>query len=154
MFPGRNFGADRSWQGSEARQCTARRSRPCTSDRLQHCGTLYGAESADECGRVHGIYGYVTSSSRFRPFSTQLQTNHTCPTAPEVLNKRGYFASIDWWSLGVVAFELLYGKRPFRGKTNSTLTTAILRETLRFPDPPAAQQPISAAAVDCLHQVC
>lgn len=30
--------------------------------------------------------------------------------APEVLQKRGYFSSVDWWSLGVVCFELLFGK--------------------------------------------
>jgi serine/threonine kinase 32 len=30
--------------------------------------------------------------------------------APEVLQKKGYFASVDWWSLGVVLFELLFGK--------------------------------------------
>lgn len=54
--------------------------------------------------------------------------------APEILSKRGYTCTIDWWSLGVVAFELLFGKRPFRGKTNSTLTNAIIREEPRFPE--------------------
>jgi serine/threonine kinase 32 len=29
---------------------------------------------------------------------------------PEILLKRGYFASVDWWSLGVVCYELLVGK--------------------------------------------
>ncbi|RKP12162.1 kinase-like domain-containing protein [Piptocephalis cylindrospora] len=53
--------------------------------------------------------------------------------APEVLRKKGYFASVDWWSLGVVIFELLFGKRPFRGKTNTSLTQAILHDELRFP---------------------
>ncbi|KAG0144069.1 hypothetical protein CROQUDRAFT_47838 [Cronartium quercuum f. sp. fusiforme G11] len=54
--------------------------------------------------------------------------------APEILAKKGYTNTIDWWSLGVVTFELLFGKRPFRGKTNSTLTNAILREEPRFPE--------------------
>jgi len=54
--------------------------------------------------------------------------------APEVLSKRGYFSTVDWWSLGVVAYELLFGKRPYRGKTNSTLTDAILHEPIKFPD--------------------
>jgi len=30
--------------------------------------------------------------------------------APEVLLRKGYLASVDWWSLGVVMFELLFGK--------------------------------------------
>lgn len=29
--------------------------------------------------------------------------------SPEVLNKQGYSYSVDWWSLGIVLFELLYG---------------------------------------------
>jgi serine/threonine kinase 32 len=57
-----------------------------------------------------------------------------CNKAPEVLNKKGYSYTIDWWSLGVCAYELIFGKRPFRGKTNSDLTHSITRESLRFPD--------------------
>ena len=30
--------------------------------------------------------------------------------APDILMKRGYAASVDWWSLGVVCYELLVGK--------------------------------------------
>jgi len=54
--------------------------------------------------------------------------------APEVLTKKGYTYTIDWWSLGVCAYELIFGRRPFRGKTNSDLTHAITRETLKFPE--------------------
>lgn len=55
-------------------------------------------------------------------------------SAPEILSKKGYSYMIDWWSLGVCAFELIFGRRPFRGKTNSDLTHAISRDTLRFPE--------------------
>ncbi|KAG2179966.1 hypothetical protein INT43_003753 [Umbelopsis isabellina] len=54
--------------------------------------------------------------------------------APEVLQKKGYFYSVDWWSLGIVLFELLFGKRPFRGKTNESLTKSITSDPLKFPD--------------------
>ncbi|KAI8836139.1 kinase-like domain-containing protein [Chytridium lagenaria] len=67
--------------------------------------------------------------------------------APEVLGKKGYWNAVDWWSLGIMAFELLYGKRPFRSKTNDGLTHAILQEHLHFPSEPAN---ISQPAKDCL----
>jgi len=54
--------------------------------------------------------------------------------APEVLTKKGYSYTIDWWSLGVCAYELIFGRRPFRGKTNSHLSHSITREHLKFPE--------------------
>jgi serine/threonine kinase 32 len=53
--------------------------------------------------------------------------------APEILQKRGYTYPIDWWSLGVCAFELIFGRRPFRGRTNTALTHSISKDVLRFP---------------------
>lgn len=54
--------------------------------------------------------------------------------APEVLQKRGYLTSVDWWSLGIVIYELLFGKRPFRGKSNDALQHAILHDNVHFPE--------------------
>lgn len=71
--------------------------------------------------------------------------------APEILAKRGYTSTIDWWSLGVVTFELLFGKRPFRGKTNSTLTAAITREEPRFPE--TLPQVIGPEALNFLEKI-
>jgi serine/threonine kinase 32 len=54
--------------------------------------------------------------------------------APEILIKKGYSYTIDWWSLGVCVYELIFGRRPFRGRTNGDLTHSIIKDTLRFPD--------------------
>ncbi|KAI9283202.1 kinase-like domain-containing protein [Sporodiniella umbellata] len=53
--------------------------------------------------------------------------------APEMLAKKGYGSSVDWWSLGVVAFELLFGMRPFRADTKDELIRSISRDPLVFP---------------------
>ena len=37
--------------------------------------------------------------------------------APEMLNDRGYAQSVDWWSLGIMAFEMLFGYPPFFDKS-------------------------------------
>jgi serine/threonine kinase 32 len=71
--------------------------------------------------------------------------------APEILAKRGYTATVDWWSLGVCAFELVFGRRPFRGKTNSDLTHAIAKDPLRFPDD--AESKCSRAGMQALRGV-
>ncbi|KAI8143012.1 kinase-like domain-containing protein [Fennellomyces sp. T-0311] len=54
--------------------------------------------------------------------------------APEILNKQGYATSVDWWSLGIVAYELLFGKRPFRQKSTDQTADAILHDPLEFPE--------------------
>ncbi|KAJ7909344.1 kinase-like domain-containing protein [Mycena leptocephala] len=52
--------------------------------------------------------------------------------APEILVKRGYSYGIDWWSLGVCAYELIFGRRPFRGRTNNDLTYSITKDPLKW----------------------
>lgn len=54
--------------------------------------------------------------------------------APEMVGKSGYSWQVDWWSLGATAYELLFGKRPFGGKTSEKMTNAILNDQLRFPE--------------------
>ncbi|KAK2463449.1 hypothetical protein APHAL10511_004535 [Amanita phalloides] len=59
--------------------------------------------------------------------------------APQVIGRRGYSWQIDWWSLGVTAYELLFNKRPFEGPTADKLQLAILNDPLTFPDNAADQ---------------
>ena len=41
--------------------------------------------------------------------------------APEILFKRNYSYQSDFYSLGVVIFELAMGKRPYTGKTRNEI---------------------------------
>ncbi|KAH7104699.1 kinase-like protein [Auriculariales sp. MPI-PUGE-AT-0066] len=59
--------------------------------------------------------------------------------APEVLAKKGYTTTVDWWSLGVCAYELLFGKRPFRGRTNGELKQSIMKSSIRVPEDAASK---------------
>lgn len=44
-------------------------------------------------------------------------------------------ARADLFSLGVVAYEILLGRRPFRGRTPQVLFSEILKEPPQFPSP-------------------
>lgn len=58
--------------------------------------------------------------------------------APEVIDQTGHTRSVDWWTLGVLLFELMAGKAPFESKTgNAHETYSLVKkgiETVRFPD--------------------
>lgn len=54
--------------------------------------------------------------------------------APEVVGRKGYNWTVDWWSLGITAYELLFRKRPFDGRTGEKMTYSILNDPLKFPD--------------------
>lgn len=47
--------------------------------------------------------------------------------------KQGYRNEVDWWSMGVVCYELLFGKRPFRGKNAKEVAQRVIKSPLQFP---------------------
>ena len=55
--------------------------------------------------------------------------------APEVINKSGYGQEIDWWSLGVILFEMVAGYAPFCSKKTSDVCykVAHFEKYLKFP---------------------
>ncbi|KAM6098763.1 ribosomal protein S6 kinase alpha-3 isoform 1-T1 [Theristicus caerulescens] len=53
--------------------------------------------------------------------------------APEVVNRRGHTQSADWWSFGVLMFEMLTGTLPFQGKDRKETMTMILKAKLGMP---------------------
>ncbi|KZT08324.1 kinase-like protein [Laetiporus sulphureus 93-53] len=58
--------------------------------------------------------------------------------SPEVIRGHGYTFSCDWWSLGVIMFECLYGFPPFVSNSRHVTRQKILnwRQSLRFPSRP------------------
>ncbi|XP_065144320.2 ribosomal protein S6 kinase alpha-1 isoform X1 [Paramisgurnus dabryanus] len=53
--------------------------------------------------------------------------------APEVVNRQGHAHSADWWSFGVLMFEMLTGSLPFQGKDRKETMNLILKARLGMP---------------------
>ncbi|KAJ7283000.1 kinase-like protein [Mycena rebaudengoi] len=58
--------------------------------------------------------------------------------SPEVIRGHGYSYSCDWWSLGVIMYECLYGFPPFVSNSRHVTRQKILnwKQALRFPSRP------------------
>lgn len=56
--------------------------------------------------------------------------------APEIIKGEGHGSAVDWWTLGIFLYELLYGKTPFKGAENEETLTNVVCRSLRFPDSP------------------
>ena len=53
--------------------------------------------------------------------------------APEVINTKPYNKSVDWWSFGILIFEMLSGHTPFYSSNTVQTYENILNAPLRFP---------------------
>ncbi|KAF8461435.1 kinase-like domain-containing protein [Kalaharituber pfeilii] len=60
--------------------------------------------------------------------------------APEVIKGCGHTSAVDWWTLGILIYEMLYGTTPFKGKTRNATFANILRDDVGFPEHPGAPQ--------------
>jgi len=54
--------------------------------------------------------------------------------SPEMINGEGYNISTDWWSFGILIFELLYGYTPFYSENKIKMKQLITLSKIKFPN--------------------
>ena len=54
--------------------------------------------------------------------------------APEVITGFGHSSSVDWWTFGILIYEMLCGRAPFQGTNRDEIFKKIMDEKVRFPE--------------------
>ncbi|PIA53558.1 hypothetical protein AQUCO_00900262v1 [Aquilegia coerulea] len=70
------------------------------------------------------------------PFSNGERSNSFVGTeeyvSPEVVRGDGHEFAVDWWALGILIYEMMYGKTPFRGKNRKETFRNVLTKSPEF----------------------
>ena len=70
--------------------------------------------------------------------------------APELLLGQGYDKSVDWWTLGVLLYEMLTGLPPYYDENTNEMYRKILSEPLHFPGPEIVPMPAKDLLIQLL----
>lgn len=53
--------------------------------------------------------------------------------APEMVRGEGHGFAVDWWAIGVLMYEMAYGRTPFKGQNRKETFRNVLQKELEFP---------------------
>lgn len=86
-----------------------------------------------------GADGHVmlTDFGLAKEFQENTRSNSMCGTveymAPEIVLGKGHDKAADWWSVGILLFEMLTGKPPFVGGNRDKIQQKIVKDKLKLP---------------------
>ncbi|CAD8071471.1 unnamed protein product [Paramecium sonneborni] len=70
--------------------------------------------------------------------------------SPETIIKSQYNAKSDIWSLGVLFYEILFGRPPWQAQTEQELIFKMLNQRISFPDLPPVTETVKDFIKQCL----
>ncbi|URD79975.1 IPP transferase [Musa troglodytarum] len=57
--------------------------------------------------------------------------------APEIIRGDGHGSAVDWWTFGILLYELLFGRTPFKGPGNEETLANVVSQSMKFPENPS-----------------
>ncbi|KAE9622302.1 putative protein kinase AGC-Pl family [Lupinus albus] len=79
----------------------------------------------------------LTDFGLAKRFEESTRSNSMCGTleymAPEIILGKGHDKAADWWSVGILLFEMLTGKPPFCGGNREKIQQKIVKDRIKLP---------------------
>ncbi|KAF2772515.1 kinase-like protein [Teratosphaeria nubilosa] len=97
----------------------------------------------EECAKREGLLNYRNRTERRKLARSVVGTSQYM--APEVIQGQPYDGRCDWWSIGIILYECLYGRTPFYCENRAATKEAICRHraNLQFPQQERWSRPSS-----------
>ncbi|XVE80727.1 hypothetical protein DITRI_Ditri15bG0003700 [Diplodiscus trichospermus] len=79
----------------------------------------------------------LTDFGLAKQFDENKRSNSLCGTmeymSPEIITGKGHDKAADWWSVGILLYEMLTGKPPFIGGNREKIQQKIVKERIKLP---------------------
>ncbi|GMI90511.1 ARABIDOPSIS THALIANA PROTEIN KINASE 2, ARABIDOPSIS THALIANA SERINE/THREONINE PROTEIN KINASE 2 [Hibiscus trionum] len=79
----------------------------------------------------------LTDFGLAKEFDETTRSNSMCGTleymSPEIVLGKGHDKAADWWSVGILLYEMLTGKPPFIGGNRQKVQEKIIKERIKLP---------------------
>lgn len=79
----------------------------------------------------------LTDFGLAKQFDENTRSNSICGTieymSPEIVQGRGHDKAADWWSVGILMYEMLTGKPPYRGGNRQKIQEKIVKDKIKLP---------------------
>ena len=73
--------------------------------------------------------------------------------APEVIKGCGHTSAVDWWTLGILLYEMLYGTTPFKGSSRNVTFQNILKNEIAFSELPCSHSTASSSCRNIIRKL-
>ncbi|KAA8517631.1 hypothetical protein F0562_015105 [Nyssa sinensis] len=82
-------------------------------------------------------HAMLTDFGLAKQFEETTRSNSMCGTVeympPEIVLGKGHDKAADWWSVGILLFEMLTGKPPFIGGNRDKIQQKIIKDKIKLP---------------------
>lgn len=104
---------------------------------LHACGIMHRDLKPENILLDADGHAILTDFGLAKELEENARSNSMCGTieymSPEIILGRGHDKAADWWSVGILLFEMLTGKPPFIGGNRERVQQKIIKDKIKLP---------------------
>ncbi|WVO14175.1 hypothetical protein L204_101806 [Cryptococcus depauperatus] len=117
-------------------------------DLSKQSGHAGGAPIAIRQGGPNGTI-LVDTRSCIADFRTNSFVGTEEYIAPEVIKGNSHSSAVDWWTLGILVYEMIFATTPFKGPNRNATFANVMKNEVLFPE----STPVSSNCKSCIRKL-